>query len=282
VIGLVTDSNAQLPPELAERYVVEIVPLTVTMDGEGYLEGVDLDADQFYARFLSGKPAVSTAQPSPGQFATAYEAVAERGATEILSIHIGSAVSGTVNSARLAARVAPVPVRIVDTGTASFAVSLCLWEGAEAVAAGATIEEAAEAAERVSATVGNAFVIGMLDVARAGGRLSGDVTVAQAATIPVLSLSGGVMHEIARVPDAEQAADAMAAHVLAAHLPTGGDALRVGVGLSDAAALPLVVALEGRLRGARQVRELVRYRIGPSVGAHTGPGTVGTMFAPAP
>jgi len=285
VIGLVTDSNAQLPPELAERYVVEIVPLTVTIDGEGYLEGVDLDADQFYARFLSGKPTVSTAQPSPGQFAAAYEAVAERGATEILSIHIGSAVSGTVNSARLAARVAPVPVRIVDTGTASFAVSLCLWEGAEAVAAGATIEEAAEAAERVSATVGNAFVIGMLDVARAGGRLSGDVTVAQAATdvtvaqaatIPVLSLSGGVMHEIARVPDAERAADAMAAHVLA-----GGDALRVGIGLSDAAAVPLVVALEERLRGARQVRELVRYRIGPSVGAHTGPGTVGTMFAPA-
>jgi len=276
VIGLVTDSNAQLPAELAERYGVEIVPLTVTVDGKEYLEGVDLDADAFYARFDSGKPAVSTAQPSPGQFAAAYEAVAGRGATEILSVHIGSSVSGTVNSARLAARVAPVPVRIVDTRTASFAVSLCLWEAAEAVTTGATMEEAATAAERVSATVGNVFVVGALDVAQAGGRLSSDVVLA-AATIPVLSLTGGVMRELERVNGVDPAADAMAAVVLAA-----GPALRVGVGLSDTGSLPLVAALEERLRGAPEVRELVRYRIGPSVGAHTGPGTVGTMFAPAP
>ena len=279
MIGLVTDSNAQLPAELAERYGVEIVPLTVSVDGTEYLEGVDLDADAFYARFQSGRPVVSTAQPSPGRFAAAYEAVAARGATEILSIHIGSSVSGTINSARLACRVAPVPVRIVDTGTASFAISLCVWEGAEAVAAGATLEEAAAAAERVSATVGNAFVVGALDVARAGGRLAGDVSTdpSPGATIPVLTLAGGTMREVERCGNLEQAAEAMAGLVRAA-----GPSLRVGVGLSDAGTLPLVTALEGRLRAAPEVRELVRYRIGPSVGAHTGPGTVGTMFAPAP
>jgi len=273
VIGLVTDSNAQLPPELARRYGVEIVPLTVTVDGEAHLEGVDLDADQFYARFGSGRPVVSTAQPSPGQFAEAYEAVAERGATEILSVHIGSSVSGTVNSARLAAKVSPVPVRIVDTGTASFAVSLCLWQAAEAVAAGATLEEAAVVAEAVGATVGNVFVVGVLDVARAGGRLAADV--AGGPTIPVLTLVGGSMQQLERVADVDQAADVMAAFVQA-----GGRELRVGVGVADAGTLPLVVALEDRLSGVPEVRELVRYRIGPSVGAHTGPGTVGTMFAP--
>ncbi|MDP1807155.1 MAG: DegV family protein [Acidimicrobiales bacterium] len=187
MIGLVTDSNAQLPPELAERYGVEVVPLSVTIDGEEYLEGVDLDAAEFYARFQRRRPVVSTAQPSPGRFAEAYEAVAASGATEILSIHIGSSVSGTVNSARLASQVAPVPVRIVDTGTASFAVSLCLWEAAEAIAAGATLEEAAAAAERVGAAVGNVFVVGALDVARAGGRLAGDV--AASATTFMASVS---------------------------------------------------------------------------------------------
>lgn len=277
MIGLVTDSNAQLPAELAERYSVEVVPLTVTVDGQEYLEGVDLDADAFYGRFEGGRPAVSTAQPSPGLFAAAYEAVAERGATEILSVHIGSSVSGTVNSARLATRVSPVPVRIVDTGTASFAISLCLWEGAEAVAAGASLEEAATAAERVSATVGNVFVVGALDLARAGGRLSGDVGATRTTAVPVLTLSGGVMQEVGRATTVDQVAEVMAGFVVAA-----GAALRVGVGLSDAGALPLVTALEDRLRAARQVRQLVRYRIGPSVGAHTGPGTVGTMFAPAP
>ena len=268
-----TDSNAQLPPELAERYGVEVVPLTVTMDGTEYLEGVDLDADSFYTRFQGRRPAVSTAQPSPGRFAAAYEAVAARGATEILSVHIGSSVSGTVNAARLAAQVSPVPVQIVDTGTASFAISLCLWEGAEAVAAGATLQEAAAAAERVGATVGNVFVVGMLEVARAGGRLAGDV--APATTIPVLTLSGGVMQQVERCADLDQAADAMAGFVRAR-----GPSLRVGVGLSDLATMPLVTALEERLQAAPEVAELVRYRIGPSVGAHTGPGTVGTMFAP--
>jgi DegV family protein with EDD domain len=272
VIGLVTDSNAQLPAELAERYGVEIVPLTVVVDGVEHLEGVDLDADEFYERFRSGRPTVSTAQPSPGRFAAAYEAVAERGATEILSVHIGSSVSGTVNAARLASQVSPVPVRIVDTGTASFAVSLCLWEAAEAVAAGAGIEEAAATAERVGATVGNVFVVGVLDMARAGGRLAPDL--GGTATIPLLSLTGGVMREVDRCGDLEQAAGGMAAFVRAA-----GPALRVGVGLSDSSTLPLVAAVEDRLRASPEVDELVRYRVGPSVGAHTGPGTVGVMFA---
>ena len=274
MIGLVTDSNSQIPSELAERYGVEVVPLTVTVDGEEYLEGVDLDAGEFYARFDSGRPVVTTAQPSPGRFAEAYEAAADRGATEILSVHIGSSVSGTVNSARLASRVSPVPVRIVDTGTASFAVSLCLWEAAEAAAAGATLEEAAAAAERVGATVGNVFVVGALDLARAGGRLAGDVA-ASASTIPVLTLVGGVMREVARCPDPDEAAEVMARFIGA-----GGPSLRVGVGLSDAGTLTLVEALEERLRVAPEVSEVVRYIIGPSVGAHTGPGTVGAMFAP--
>ncbi len=275
MIGLVTDSNAQLPAGLAERYGVEVVPLTVVVDGEEHLEGVDLDADAFYARFVDGRPTVSTAQPSPGRFAAAYEAVAERGATEILSVHIGSSVSGTVNSARLATQVSPVPVRIVDSGTASFAVTLCLWEGAEAVAAGATLEQAAAAAERGGATVGNVFVLGALDLARSGGRLDQGISDTAAVTVPVLTFSGGVMRQIGRCDDLDQAADAMAAFVRA-----GGFSLRVGVGLSDVTTLPLVTALEDRLGAALEVRELVRYRIGPSVGAHTGPGTVGAMFAP--
>jgi DegV family protein with EDD domain len=238
VIKLVTDSNSQLPPALARRYGVEIVPLSVTVDGEEYLEGVDLDAGEFYARFQSGRPVVSTAQPSPGRFAEAYEAAAAGGATEILSIHIGSSVSGTVNSARLASRVAPVPVRIVDTGTASFAVSLCVWEAAEAIAGGATLEEAAAAAERVGTTVGNVFVVGALDVARAGGRLAGDVQ-ASSTTIPVLTLAGGVMREVDRSRDLEEAAEVMAGFIRA-----GGSSLRVGVGVSDPATVPLVEALE--------------------------------------
>ena len=271
MITVVTDSNAMLPGELAHRYGVEVVPLTVRVDGTDHLEGVDIDADDFYARFDAGTPAVATSQPSPGRFADVYRAVAERGADEILSVHIGSALSGTVNSARLAAVDAPVPVRVVDTGTASFAIACCVWEAAEALAGGATLEEAAVVAEAVGATVGNVFVVGALDLARAGGRLAADVV----GPIPVLSLSGGAMRPVGEVADMDEAAAAMAALVR-----SSGTSLRVGVGVADSAALPVVEALEARLAGVPEVRELVRYRIGPSVGAHTGPGTVGAMYYP--
>jgi DegV family protein with EDD domain len=279
VIGLVTDSNAQLPPELARRYGVEVVPFTVTLDGVAYAEGEDLDADAFWARFEGRTPAVTTSQPGPGRFLAAYQAVAARGADEILSIHIGSAVSGTVNSARLAADSAPVPVRVVDTGTASFAVACCVWEAGEARARGASAEEAAAVAGAVASRVGNVFVVGALDLARAGGRLAERdpaLPGLDAGGIPVLSLRGGSMEIVGRAADLDRAAEAMAAAVR-----DGGSGLRVGVGIADVGAEPVAQALEARLAEAWEVRETVRYRVGPSVGAHTGPGTVGAVFYPA-
>ncbi|HEV3401658.1 MAG TPA: DegV family protein, partial [Acidimicrobiales bacterium] len=204
MIGLVTDSNSQIPPELVDRYGVEVVPLTVSVDGTAYLEGVELDADAFWERFRSGTPAVSTSQPSPGRFADAYRALAARGAAEILSVHIGSNTSGTVNSARLAASSLPVPVRVVDTGTASFGVTCCLWEAAEALAAGASAEEAEAAALDVAGRVGMAFVVRALDLPRAGGRLAGDAAADAAAgggAVPVLTMASGVMEVVAEAGD---------------------------------------------------------------------------------
>ncbi len=277
MIGLLTDSNSQLPAELGRRYGVEVVPLTVTVDDHDYEEGVDLDADAFYARFEGGhRPRVATSQPSPGRFAMAFDALAGRGAQEILAVHLGSVLSGTINSARVAAADSPVPVRIVDTGTASFGVACCVWEAGEALARGAGLEEAAVAAEAVAATVRTVFTLAALDLARAGGRLRHAGGEDEAGAIPVLTMDGAEMRVVGHAPDLAAAADAMAAQVLA-----GGDALRVGLGVADAGAAPLWRALEDRLVGAPVVREVVRYRIGPSVGAHTGPGAAGAFYYPS-
>ncbi len=280
MIGLVTDSNSQIPTDLAQKFDVEVVPITVTIDGVSYIEGVDLDADAFWALFEGASPQVTTAQPSPGRFVEAYAAAARRGADEILSVHIGSGLSGTVNAARLAAASAPVPVHIVDTGTASFAVTCCVWEAALALAAGASVVEAAVAAETVAATVGMVFVVKALDLARAGGRLAtaapDSVLKLGSDVVPVLTLIGGAMEIVGQVANVEFAADVMADQVR-----TAGSSLRVGVGLADPATTPLAQALEDRLLGASEVLDVVRYRVGPSVGAHTGPGTVGAVWYPA-
>ncbi|MEA2826140.1 MAG: hypothetical protein QOG43_579 [Actinomycetota bacterium] len=278
MIGIVTDSNSQIPPELAARLGIVVVPLTVTVDGVDYQEGVDLGADDFYARFESGTPQVATSQPSPGAFALAYQALADAGVAVIVSVHIGSAISGTVNSARLAAGGAAVPVRIVDTGSASFAIAFAAWEAAEAAAGGATVDEVVAAAERVSGLVGNVFVVGGLALARAGGRLAEDATAdAGGLAIPVLTLAGGAVRALGTAADIDQAVRIMADHVRA-----GGTSLRVGISVADPGTLPVVEALEDLLRDAPEVGELIRYRVGPSVGAHTGPGTAGAMFYPHP
>lgn len=275
MIGLCTDSNAQLPPDLRHRYGVEVVPLTVSVDGVDHLEGVDLDADAFYAHFAGGaQPSVATAAPSPGRFAAAYEALAGRGATEILSVHIGSAISATLNAARLAARDAPVPVRLVDTGTASFGVACCVWEAAEAVAAGGTLDEAAAVAEAVAARTGNVFVVQAVALVRRGGRMGAAAQDAlEDDAVPVLRLMGGSYQPVAQARSVDEAADAMAAAVLG-----GGERLRVGISVADAAGAPVREALERRLAGAPQILDMVRYRVGPSVGVHTGPGTAGAMW----
>lgn len=277
MIGLCTDSNAQIPPDLRERYGVEVVPLTVTVDGRDHLEGVDLDADAFYAFFAGGAtPSVATAAPSPGRFAAAYEALAARGATEILSVHIGSAISATLNAARLAARDAPVPVRLVDTATASFGVACCVWEAAEAVAAGATLEDAAAVAEAVAARTGNVFVVQAVDLVRRGGRMGAAAQNAlEDDAVPVLRLVGGSYQPVAQVRTVDEAADAMAAAVLG-----GGHRLRLGISVADAAGALVREALERRLAAAPQILDMVRYRVGPSVGVHTGPGTAGAMWYP--
>jgi DegV family protein with EDD domain len=275
VIGLCTDSNAQLPAELVERYGVEVVPLTVTLDGDDFLEGVDLDADGFYARFEEGTTQVATAAPSPGRFLLAYEALVSRGATEIVSIHIGSAVSSTLDAARVASRGAGVPVRLVDSRSASFAIACCVWEAAEALAKGADAQAAASVAEEVAARTGNVFVVGALELARSGGRFTESPPGAVTA-IPVLTLAEGRMVPVGEVATLEAAARVMATTVLGA-----GTSLRVGLGIADAGAAPLWHALEDALVDAPDVREVVRYRIGPSVGAHTGPGSAGAIYYPS-
>ena len=272
MIGLVTDSNAQLPADLRERYQVAIVPLTVVVDDHAYQEGVDITTGEFYERLGAGA-SVSTAAPSPGAVLIAYEQLAAAGATEILSIHIGSNTSATVNAVSVAAGSSPVPVEVVDTRTASFAVACCVWAAGEVLASGGDLTHAADVARRVADQVGNVFIVGALDLAGRGGRLAADATVGEG--LPVLALAEGQMQAVGRVDDVESAVDAMTDYLVeAAH----GAPQRVGVG--DALTPELAGEYAARLLDRPEVAELVRYEIGPSVGAHTGAGTVGACFFP--
>ncbi len=276
MIGLVTDSSSQLPRSLAERYGIAVVPLPITVDGREFREGVDLTVDEFYAAWDDGhEPVIQTSQPAPGDFVATYRRLIEDGATEILSVHLAESLSGTLNAARLAAEQVDVPVVLVDSGTASFGVSCCVWAAAEAVDGGATIEHAADVAGARAASLGTAFIVGVPALVDRSGRADGvALAAAAAAGIPVLAMSGGDLTVLDTVKTVNAAVAAMTDYALG-WTPSSSGGLRIAIGTSDATSRPVGVRLTDLLTDHPAVGDVVQYRIGPSVGAHTGPGTAG-------
>ena len=243
MIGLCTDSGAQLPAELLERFGVEVVPLTVTVDDIDHLEGHDLDPDAFYHRLALGqRPEVRTVEPSAGQFAAAYEELMARGCTGILSVHGCAHVSRTVHSARLAARSVNVPVRVVDSGSAGFGVGCCVWEAAEAIAAGANLDEAARVAEALTAEIGNLFIV------QPAGRPA-------AAGLDMLSWERGRLDVVDHAGDHSDAL-----HRMAERATAWGRRIRVAVGHTCSGSASVADELAATLAAASNVAEVAKRR----------------------
>jgi DegV family protein with EDD domain len=279
VIGtteVVVDSASYLPVEVHERFGLWTVPLRVTLDDVEYREFVDLDTATFY-RALAAGAKVSTSQPSPGDFLRVYEAAARAGAERILSIHISGAMSGTVNSARLASEMIDIPVEIIDTGQVSFIEGLCAWEACEALASGAAPGEISAVVQRAAAAAGNVFLVRGLELLKRGGRFASG---ADFDGVPILALMDGAIRPIGQERDVESAIDAIVAHFDAAARAAPWKRFRVGVSNGDCD--ELAAMLEQRLRDHPAMAEVMQYTIGPVVGAHTGAGCTGAVFLPRP
>lgn len=274
-IGLVTDSSSQITGDLVERFGVEVVPMTVTIDGTDHLEGVDLDADAFYAEYAGGAtPEIATSQPSPGRFVEAYGRVAERGVDEIVSIHISESMSGTVGSAIIAARSVATPVTVIDTGTASFGVAVCVWAAGVAIDRGANIGDIERRVAGLVPRIATAFMVGVPMLAERSGRVE-RADLDDRDGIPVLGMTGGGLEVVERVSTVDDTIDVMSTYVT-----RRGHGLTVAIGTADAPSRPLTDRLERALAGLAAIDDVVHYRVGPSVGAHTGPGTFGLFVFP--
>lgn len=262
MIVLCTDSSSLLAPATALEIGVAVAPIGIELDGQWFEDGVDLDLERFYARLEQGCRA-TTSQPSPGRFAQIYEAAAEAGATHVLSIHVDERLSGTVGAATLAARSARVPVTVVDSGTASFGVAICVMAAADSLAAGCSVAEIVDRVHLVAAEIGTVFV--------AGGAPAGRVPTAPG--LPLLSFVDGVTQPVGSATDLDDAADAIARHIA-----EQGERLRVAVGHAGRSTGAAADALAERVAQATGVVDVLRYRVGASVGAHTGPFSFGAFW----
>jgi DegV family protein with EDD domain len=262
-IAICTDSSALLSVTAAASLGVEVVPIAVTLEGETFHE-LTSSLDWFYERLRAGL-AATTSQPSPAEFTAAYERIAARGGRSVVSVHLDARVSGTVSSAELAARDAPIPVIVVDTRLVSWGVGRCVRAASEVVASGGSSGDAARAAARLGGKMRNAFV------ARGGpgGRIPAE------ASWMVLRYEDGAASRMWACASAAEAAERIAAHVV-----DRDDRIAAAVGHASVGVTAAADRLARRLDASELVTEVERYRVGASVGAHTGPDTFGAFWWP--
>ena len=264
-VRVVTDSNAMIPWDLVGQLGIVVVPLTIDIGGDEIVENSELDLAAAYRRLRDGQSA-STSAPSAGTFAQTYERL--RG-DPIVSVHIGSNFSSTLNAARLGATVADIDIHFVDTQAASFMAGCCVLAAAQAARDGAAVEAVIAAANRVAATISTVFTVAEIDRARSGGRFPGQSNDVDG--VPVVRLVDGAFERLVVVHSDAEAADAMFAAVA-----TESRRLRIGVGDADAG--PIVDQLFTRLQAHRPTNDLIRYVVGPTVAAHAGMGTFGIVY----
>ncbi|MFE9673279.1 DegV family protein [Streptomyces sp. NPDC006259] len=275
-VAIVTDSTAYLPQRTMEHHGITAVPLTVVLGDQAFEEGTEISTRSL-ALALQKRRSVTTSRPSPQVFAETYRKVAESGATGIVSLHLSAELSGTYDAAVLAAREAPVPVRVVDTGMIAMALGFCALSAAETAEAGGTVDEAVAAAEKRAADTSAFFYVDTLDYLRRGGRIGAAQALLGSALAvkPLLQLDGGRIEPLEKVRTASKAI----ARIEELAADRAGSA-RVDIAVHHLAAPDRASALADRLRArVPGLVELHVSEVGAVIGAHTGPGLLGVVVS---
>jgi DegV family protein with EDD domain len=280
-IVVVTDSTATLPPDVAEERGIVVVPLQVVIGANAYDEGSDEAAPAKVAEALREFKPVSTSRPAPAVMLEAYENAARLGAKQIVSVHISGDMSGTFESAQLAARDAPVRVVCVDSRQVGVATGYAALAAADAIGEGRSVEDAAEAARARAAAASSLFYVDTLEYLRRGGRIGAAAALfgGALAVKPLLEIKDGVVASLERVRTsgralarleelAVEAAGDQAVDVCVAHLANPDRAGQLAQRLGE--------RLAANLGG----RELWCAELGAVLGAHVGPGMIAVCVAP--
>ncbi|MEU6524129.1 DegV family protein [Streptomyces sp. NPDC046924] len=275
-VAIVTDSTAYLPARTMERHGITAVPLIVVLEDRALEEGTEISTRSL-AEALQKRRPVTTSRPGPEVFAETYRRAAESGATGIVSLHLSAELSGTHDAAVVAAREAPVPVRVVDTGMIAMALGFCALAAAQAAEAGGTVDDAVTAAEKRAAGTSAYFYVDTLDYLRRGGRIGAAQALLGSALAvkPLLQLAGGRIEPLEKVRTASKAIARL--EEIAAER---AGAAEVDIAVHHLAAPDRASALADRLRTRLPgLADLHVSEVGAVIGAHTGPGLLGVVVS---
>ena len=269
MIGVVTDSAAGLPGELAARLGIEMVPLYLIIEGRSVRDG---EVPDVYEQLEREPGSVTTSTPSPGDFEEAFERRPEQ---ELVCVTVAASVSGVHGAARLAAVTGGKRVEVIDSGSASMGEGFVALAAARAAAAGGSLAEVAAAARAAATRTRLVATIDTFEHLRRSGRVGGIAALAATGLQikPVFAMAGGEITPVARPRTRRRALDRVAAEVIGDL--EGGQAR---VAAFHARAEDDARDLLDRVRGHAEILEEHVVEFTAVMGAHTGPGVAGLAY----
>lgn len=272
-VRIVTDSACDLPQHVATELAIEIVPLTIRIDGQEYVDRADLTPAEFWAKCAASPALPETAAPAPGHFETAYRKLAEAGATSVVTISLSASLSATMQSAELAARgvADTIPVTVVDSQQCTLGLGAIVMDCARLAATGASHQQVVDRAQDLATRTKVWGALDTLENLKKGGRIGG----AKAMLASVLSIKPIIEVRDGKVEEGgKQRTRTKALAFLVDTLAKAGPVENLMVLNADCSDVDAFVE---QLR-AHYPGEIVVGDIGPVVGSHTGRGTIGIAY----
>lgn len=274
-IKIVTDSTADLAQDVIEKYGIHVLPLSISVNGQTYLDRVDLQPDEFIEEMIKSEELPKTSQPAMGTFVEMYDKLGEDG-SEVLSIHMTSGMSGTVATANSAASMTDTKVTVVDSQFITHALAYQVVEAAKMANEGRSLEEIIKRVDEVRKNTRLYVVVDTLENLVKGGRIGkGKAFIGSLLNIkPIASLEDGVYNPITKVRSQGQIVKTLAKLF---EEDTAGKVVKA-VAIPHAKAIPLAENVKAAVEKVSGFAQSEIFYTTPIISTHTGPGAIGFMY----
>ncbi len=274
-VAIVTDSTSYLPEDLVNHYSIHVIPLQLIWAGDSYRDGLDIKPLEFYTRLKTAKEMPSSSQPSPATFQRVYTELLDQG-YDIVSVHISSKLSGTLDSAIQAKNTLGTDrIALIDTFSTSMGLGFPVLVAARAANNGDSFDEVIRATESATKRTGVFFVVSTLEFLHRGGRIGGASAFLGTALglKPILMIADGKVDAKEKIRTMSKALERVT-DILVENV--GDRKLHLSVLHANAPteAENLFQNAKGRLPTGAIVESFLT-PVSPVIGTHTGPGTVG-------
>ncbi|XXM74262.1 DegV family protein [Lysinibacillus sphaericus] len=274
-IKIVTDSTGDLTEKEINDLDIHVVPLSITIDGETYLDRVELTPSSFLEKMRNSKELPKSSQPPAGAFLEKYDELGKDGSI-ILSIHMTGNMSGTVRSAESAAEMSSSQVKVVDSRFISRGLAFQVIEAAKLAKAGKSLEEILSSIEEIRNNTDLFVVVDTLENLVKGGRIGkGRAMIGSLLNIkPIASLAGGEYTPVAKVRSHSQVVKYLTSQFVD---DVKGKTIR-GVGLVHADGMKLAQNIKNKIIEKTGFEEFEIGETTPVISTHTGIGAIGFMY----